>query len=128
MPSPKHNIRPRTWYQKFRDAFRGVRSGTRGQSSFQVHLIVAAATIAAAAYLRCTLVEWSILLLCIGGVLTAEMFNSALEHFAKVIDKEHNPDLGEALDTASAAVLFASLGAAVVGGIIFVSRVIEAWH
>jgi diacylglycerol kinase len=128
MPSPKHNIRPRTWYQKFRDAFRGVRSGTRGQSSFQVHLLVAAAVIAAAAYLRCTLVEWSILLLCIGGVLTAEMFNSALEHFAKVIDKEHNPELGEALDTASAAVLFASLGAAVVGGLIFVSRVIENWH
>jgi len=128
MPSPKHNIRPRTWYQKFRDAFRGVRSGTRGQSSFQVHLLIAAAVIAAAAYLRCTLVEWSILLLCIGGVLTAEMFNSALEHFAKVIDKEHNPELGEALDTASAAVLFASLGAAVVGGIIFVSRVIETWH
>ena len=114
----------RSWFQKFRDAFRGVRSGTRGQSSFQVHLIVAAGVIAAAAYLRCTLVEWSILLLCVGGVLTAEMFNSALEHFAKVIDKEHNPDLGEALDTASAAVLFASLGAAVVGGIIFVSRVV----
>jgi len=125
MPSPKHNIRPRTWYQKFRDAFRGVRSGTRGQSSFQVHLAVAAVTIAAATFLHCDLPQWCILLLCIGGVLTAEMFNSALEHFAKVIDKEHNPELGEALDTASAAVLFASLGAAVVGGIIFVSRVIS---
>jgi diacylglycerol kinase len=124
MPSPKHNIRPRTWYQKFRDAFRGVRSGTRGQSSFQVHLAVAAATIATATFLHCDLPQWCILLLCIGGVLTAEMFNSALEHFAKVIDKEHNPELGEALDTASAAVLFASLGAAVVGGIIFVSRIV----
>jgi diacylglycerol kinase len=128
MPSPKHNIRPRTWYQKFRDAFRGVRSGTRGQSSFQVHLIVAAAVIAAAAFLKCTLAQWCVLLLCIAGVLTAEMINSAFEHFAKVVDKEHNPELGEALDTASAAVLFASLGAALVGGIIFVSRVISMWH
>jgi len=130
MPSPtnERNIRPRTWYQKFRDAFRGVRSGTRGQSSFRVHLFVAAAVIAAAALLRCTLVEWCILLLCIAGVLTAEMINSAFEHFAKVVDKEHNPELGEALDTASAAVLFASLGAAVVGAIIFASRLWLMWH
>jgi len=128
MPSPKHNIRPRTWYQKFRDAFRGVRSGTRGQSSFQVHLIVAAAVIAAAAILRAELWQWCVLLLCIAGVLTAEMINSAFEHFAKVVDKEHNPELGEALDTASAAVLFASLGAAVIGAIIFASRAIAIWH
>jgi diacylglycerol kinase len=112
----------RTWYEKFRDAFRGVRSGMRGQSSFQVHIIMAVAVIGVAALLRCSLFEWCILLLCIAGVLTAEMINSALEHFAKVVDKDHNPQLGEALDTGSAAVLFASLGAAVVGAIIFISR------
>ena len=48
-----------------------------------------------------------------------------MERMAKVIDRDHNPTLGEALDTASAAVLFASLGAAVVGVIIFFSRVFE---
>jgi len=115
----------RTWYEKFRDAFRGVRSGMRGQSSFQVHIFMALAVIAAAAVLRVELWQWCVLLLCIAGVLTAEMINSALEHFAKVVDKDHNPQLGEALDTGSAAVLFASLGAAVVGVIIFASRLIE---
>ena len=109
MPEPDHKpIQPRSWYEKFRDAFRGVRSGMRGQSSFQVHIAVTVFVIVAAAVLRCTLWEWCILLLCIGGVLTAEMINSAMEHMAKAIDKNHNPHLGEALDTASAAVLFAS--------------------
>ena len=119
---------PRTWYEKFRDAFRGVRSGVRGQNSFQVHIFMAAAVIIAAALMGMDLVRWCLLLLCIAGVLTAEMFNSALEHFAKAVEKDHNPQIGEALDTASAAVLFASLGAALVGSIIFLHRLWELLH
>jgi diacylglycerol kinase len=123
--SPDEPNKRRTWYEKFRDALRGMRSGMRGQNSFQVHIVMAIAVIGAGAALHVALWQWCLLLLCIGGVLTAEMFNSALERMAKVIDRDHNPTLGEALDTASAAVLFASLGAAVVGAIIFFSRVVE---
>lgn len=119
-----HEPKPRTWYEKFRDAFRGVRTGMRGQSSFQVHIGVAFIVIVAAALLHCTLAEWCILALCIGGVLTAEMINSAMEYLAKAIDDNHNPHLGDALDTGSAAVLFASLAAAVVGAMVLISRLI----
>jgi diacylglycerol kinase len=118
-------IQPRSWFEKFRDAFRGVRSGMRGQSSFQVHIAVTLAVIVVATLLRCTLSEWCILLLCVGGVLTAEMFNSAIEHMAKAIDRNRNPELGEALDTASAAVLFACVAAAIVGAIVFIVRIVQ---
>ena len=124
MNSPKRAPIPRTWYEKFRDAFRGVRTGMRGQSSFQVHIGVTVVVIVLAVLLRCTLWEWCILLLCIGGVLTAEMINSAMEYLAKAIDENHNPHLGDALDTGSAAVLFASLAAAAVGAIVLISRAI----
>ncbi len=67
----------------------------RGQSSFQVHLGVTVVVIIAAALLRCTLWEWCILALCIGGVLTAEMINSAMEYLAKAIDEKYNPHLGD---------------------------------
>ena len=50
------------------------------------------------------------------------MFNSAMEHLAKAIEKDHNPHLGDALDTGSAAVLFASLVAGAVGAIVLISR------
>jgi diacylglycerol kinase len=120
--------RPRTWYEKFRDAFLGVRSGMRGQNSFRVHIFMAIAVIIAATAMRMNMWQWCLLLLCIAGVLTAEMFNSALEHFAKAVEKDHNPQIGEALDTASAAVLFASLGAALVGSIIFLDRLWELLH
>lgn len=124
MPEPN----PRTWAQKFRDAFRGVRCGMRGQSSFRVHIFMAFAVVIAAALLRAQLWQWCALLLCIAGVLTAEMFNSAMEHFAKAVEPNHNPRIGDALDTASAAVLIASLGSAIVGAIIFIERLIALFR
>ena len=87
----------------------------RGQRSFYVHFFMAAAVIAVAANVGATTIEWCLLALCITLVLTAEMFNSALEHLAKAVDREQNRELGMALDIGSAAVLVASLGAAVIG-------------
>ena len=113
---------PRSWLQKFRDAFRGIAIGVRGQASFGVHLACAVGVIAAAALLRASLSEWCLLLLCITIVLTAEMFNSALEYLAKAIDRRENQTLAAALDIASAAVLLAALGSAVVGVIVLLTR------
>jgi diacylglycerol kinase len=105
-PSEEYPQRPRTWYEKFRDAFRGVRSGMRGQLSFRVHIFMAIAVIIAATAMRMNMWQWCLLLLCIAGVLTAEMFNSALEHFAKAVEKDHNPQIGEALDVPGATLSF----------------------
>ena len=47
----------------------------------------------------------SCLLLCIAGVMTAEMFNSALESMAKAINRQSDPHLGNSLDIG--AIIFA---------------------
>ena len=109
----------RSWVEKFRDAFRGTKMGIRGQSSFFVHFFFAAAVVLAAAVLKTTCVEWCLLVLCITIVLGAEMFNSALEWIARAITDQENAELGRALDIGSAAVLVASIGASIVGTIIF---------
>lgn len=107
-----------SWRRKFRHAFRGQKRGFRGESSFFVHFFAAAAVITAAAALGADRVEWCLLLVCIAGVLTAEMFNSAIEQLAKAIDENYNPHLRDALDIAAGAVLTAAGGAAVVGVVI----------
>lgn len=112
----------RTWRHKFADAFRGIKIGVRGQSSFFVHFFATAIVLAAGIVLRVTLVEWSLLAIAIFGVLTAEMFNSALESFAKAITDEHHPHIGAALDIGSAAVLLAACGAATIGLLVFGHR------
>ena len=110
-PCPTIPLSPeRSWTRKFRDAFRGVKEGVHGQSSFFVHFFVAAAVIAAGIVLGVSLAEWCLLVLCIAGVLTAEMFNSALESMAKAITGESDPHLGNSLDIGSAAVLWPRSG------------------
>src|SRR5262245_8497709 len=78
----------RPWRTKFRDALRGVRLGVRGHSSFFVHFFCAALVIAAAAALQCGILEWALLVGCIGAVLTAELLNSALETLFHGLDAD----------------------------------------
>lgn len=112
----------RGWYEKFADAFRGVKVGVHGQSSFFVHFFMAAAVVATAMIMELGLLSWCVLLLCIALVLTAEMFNSALEAIARSMTDGYDAHVGEALDIGSGAVLIASFGSALVGSIIFGNR------
>ncbi|MEI7863242.1 MAG: diacylglycerol kinase [Planctomycetota bacterium] len=105
----------RPWSAKFAVAFRGLFRALRSQSSFGVHLPIALLVAAAAAILRATAVEWGILLLAIGIVLLAEMFNTALESLARALQTGPHPRVRDALDIASGAVLLASLLAAAIG-------------
>ena len=130
MSEPQKPERRRGWTHKFRDAFRGTWLGARGQASFGVHLTVTAAVVLQGWWLQVTRVEWCLLILCITLVLTAEMFNSALEAMGKAFDTEFMPQLGQALDIGSAAVLIASVGAAVAGAIVLLYRwggLVEWW-
>lgn len=110
------------WILKFTLAARGIRLGIRGQNSFLVHLPMAMVVIGLAIITGCDWWHWCILLLCIGLVIAAELANSALEHLAAGLCREHNSQVGQALDIASGAVLVTSITAAVVGCLVFASR------
>lgn len=103
------------WAAKFRNAFRGVYVCIRSQSSFRVHLTAAAAVLVLSTALRLSATSWSLLVLCIFTVLSAELFNSSLESLAKAVTREENPHVRDALDVASGAVLLMAAGAAIVG-------------
>jgi diacylglycerol kinase len=113
----------RRWREKFREAIRGVKLGVRGHSSFSVHFFAAAVAIAACIALDCRLVEWCLILLCIGGVFTAELLNSAIEALFHGLDSETKSRWNGCLDIAAGAVLTASLFAVVVGAIVFGNRI-----
>jgi diacylglycerol kinase len=115
----------RSWAFKFRCAFRGLKLGIRGHSSFFVHFFVAALVVVAAVVLHCGVLEWCVLLGCIGLVMTAELFNSALETLFGGLDEATKERVWPCLDVAAGAVLLASLVSAVIGGIIFVRQLLN---
>ena len=114
--------RRRSWGAKFDEAFRGVKRGIRGHSSFSVHFFFAALAITAAVALECNWIEWCLVVICIGGVFTAELFNSAIETLFHGLDEATKLRWNGCLQIAAGAVLMASLTALVVGTIIFVNR------
>ena len=115
----------RRWRAKFGDAFRGLKFGVRGQSSFFVHFFFGALVLAAAAVLRFEAWQWCALVGCIGLVLTAELFNSAVETLFRGLDEQGKARAWPALDIAAGAVLLASITAGIIGTIIFLSGLIE---
>ncbi len=118
--APRKRRRP--WRAKFGDAFRGLKLGVRGHSSFFVHFFAAALVVAAGFVFGCARWEWCVLVGCIGFVLTAELFNSALETLFRGLDEATRERAWPALDIAAGAVLLASLVAVAVGLLIFLPK------
>jgi diacylglycerol kinase len=125
MQSELTEARPRrTWRTKFATAFRGLWLGVKGHTSFFVHFFMAALVLAAAAALRCEVWQWCVLLGCIAAVLAAELFNSAIETLFRGLDEHTKQQTWPALDVAAGAVLLVSLFAALIGAVVFVTRLL----
>jgi diacylglycerol kinase len=74
--------------------------------------------------------RWCIYILCVTVVLSAELFNTSIEHLARAVTREQHPEIRDALDIASGAVLMAAIGSACVGTLIiawpFLDKMLEA--
>ena len=119
MPAYQKNAH---WKAKLRHACRGMITGMCEENSFIIHFVAAILVITAATILQTNRIEWCCLILCITVVITAEMFNSALERLAKALSDQKNHHLAQALDVGSAAVLVSAIGASAVGATILLHR------
>ena len=117
----------RTWRRKFRDAFRGLRQSIEQQSSYRVHICFAILVPLLGWWIGLDLVRWCVIVLCIGVVLAAEMFNTSIETLSRAVTLEQNVLIGRALDIASGAVLTISFSAAIVGFVIFFEAFLREW-
>jgi diacylglycerol kinase (ATP) len=114
----------RSWFQKFSISLRGLWLGLSGTqspnslNSFLVHVPIATVVLLMGVWIGLEPIAVSLLLLCIGTVMAAELFNSSLESLAKAITDQSDHNVADALDIASGAVLLVSLTAAVVGALI----------
>lgn len=109
----------------FPHATRGLARLVRAERHARFHLAATCAAVGLAVALRVTRFEALALTLAIGGVWTAEAFNSALERLADRVTAEQDPLIGQAKDLAAGAVLASACAALAVGLLVFGSRVIE---
>ncbi len=111
-------------FKSFRYAFQGLTDLLRSQPNARIHLAAAAAVLSAGLALGLKPVEWMVLILTIAVVFAAEAFNTALEYLTDLASPEHHPLAGKAKDAAAAGVLLTALGAALVGGLLFLPKLL----
>jgi diacylglycerol kinase len=118
----------RSWVKKLSSAMVGCLIGTRGHNSFAIHIPAAALVLAAGGYFRVTASEWCVLVFCIAAVFAAELFNSSIETLARAVTPYKSEHVSQSLDIASGAVFVTAIGAAIVGMIVFVPKLLTLWR
>ncbi len=112
-------------FESFRHAFEGLKFAVREERNMKIHLSFTLAVLVCAIALGLTAAEKAIVIGLCGIVLMAELFNTAIENAVDLAAPGFNMYAKRAKDTAAAAVLVLSIGAAAAGLIIFVPYGLE---
>lgn len=109
-------------HQSFGHAIRGIGCLIMSERNMQIHLASAAFVIALGLCSHLSASEWMLIIVAISGVLTAEAMNTAIERCVDLASPQWNVLAKEAKDIAAGAVLLASIGAGIIGLIIFLPK------
>lgn len=101
----------------------GILLGYKG-SNFIIHHLISILVIAAGAVLDLSSLEWGLIVLCIGLVLTAELINSAIEKIVDEVSPQQSTFAKHTKDIAAGAVLIASIASAIIGLCLFIPKLI----
>ncbi|QUW22220.1 diacylglycerol kinase family protein [Sporosarcina sp. Marseille-Q4063] len=106
----------------FRYAFEGILHAVKTERNFKFHLIAAGIVILSGLLTGLADFEWYIILVLIGGVLSLELLNSAIERVVNLVTMERLPLAKQAKDLAAGAVLIFAIFSAVIGLLIFIPK------
>ena len=121
-------MRRRTVVAAFADAADGVARALFEQPNFRIQLVLAAVAIMGAWYFHFDTMRWVVVILTVGFVLAAELFNTCLEHVVDLIMPESHPLARAAKHAGAAAVLAAAVAAAAVGAVLYGQALGAALH
>lgn len=108
----------------FKYALSGLRYVVRSQRNAWIHAGITIVVLLLAVLLKIMLIEWAILLLAIGLVWTAEIFNTALEALVDLASPNNHPLAKIAKDTSAGAVLFSAIVSVLIGLVILLPPLI----
>lgn len=118
----------RKFIRGFGYAFNGIWHAAATQLNFKVHLVAAVVAVLGGWALHISPDEWLWIILCIGLVLAAELFNTAIEFLTDLVSPEYNKKAGLVKDMSAGAVLVIAICALIIGLIIFVPKLLVLMH
>ena len=112
-------------FKSFANAFTGMATFFLQERNGKVQLAVAVLVCLASAFFKISLLEWMMIVLCIGFVIAAEMINTALEKLCDLVHPDIHPTIKIVKDVSAAAVLWLAIVSAIIGLIIFIPHIVK---
>ena len=124
-------MNPRQEYKKlinsFKYAIEGIISSFKTERNMKIHVLAMIVVIALGLFFKLNKVEWCFIIIAIASVISAELFNTAIETVVDMVSPERNPKAKLAKDIAAGAVLVVAIGSAIIGFIIFGPQIINVF-
>lgn len=111
--------------ESFQYAFAGIWHTFKTQRNAQIHLVITAVILILGFILELGLVEWAVLTLTAGFVISTEMLNTVAEAAMDYATSDFNLQVKLVKDVAAGAVLVAAITAVVVGLLILGPPLLE---
>jgi len=111
--------------ESFKFAFAGIGHFVKSEPNVIIHLIAAVLVVILGFYFEISTTEWCFIVFAIASVLGAEAFNTSIEYLTDLVSPDYHKLAGKTKDVAAAAVLLVAIGAAIVGLIIFLPKILH---
>ena len=112
-------------FNSFKYALEGVLELIKSQPNFRIHLVASILVLFMGWFFAIEKSEWCFTIFAIVLVLTAEALNTGLEYITDLVSPDYHLLAEKTKDVAAAGVLIAAMGAAVVGLIIFLPKLMQ---
>ena len=112
------------FFKGFKYAGQGIWSALKTERNMKAHIFAMTIVIILGIILKISTSEWLICMILFAGVISGEMFNTAIEHVVDMCMPEFNEHAKVAKDVAAGAVLVWAIFAAIIGGIIFLPKLL----
>lgn len=112
-------------FQSFGFAWQGIQFAIQHNRNVRIHFAIAIAVLLLSFLLQITFFETALVLVMILLVICTEMINTVIEEMIDLLTKDYSQHAKVAKDVGAGMVLLTSLGAAVIGVVIFVPHLMK---
>lgn len=110
-------------FRSFSYATQGLIVAIMHERNLRIHIGISIITVVLGLYLNISTIEWLFVVFAIGGMISLELMNTALERIVDLVTSEYHPLAKQAKDISAGAVFVYSILSVVVGLIIFLPKV-----
>ena len=108
----------------FKYAFQGILTSFKSERNMKVHFLIMFLVIILGLLYKISKVEWMICIILFSIVIAGELINTAIEITVDIAMPEKNEKAKKAKDVSAGAVLVLAIGAAIIGLIIFIPKIL----